>query len=134
MQRFGPRLDPNALWSELSLHIVDDETMQAAHQDYFGKDTVTDVISQQYLPMPGENGMTGELVINLQQALRARKARNWSPQKELALYLAHGIDHLHGSTDDTEKERCKMRKRELRWLRLTEAEGFIYHNLFSTSV
>lgn len=130
MQQHAHRLDPSIQWDELLVHIVDDAVMIQAHLDYFGKPTVTDVISQCYPPMPGEKGMVGELVVNLQQALRARKTKYWSPQKELALYFAHGMDHLYGSSDETESDQLRMRRRELRWLRLIEKEGFSYGNLF----
>jgi rRNA maturation RNase YbeY len=110
------RLDPRTQWSQVYIHLVDDEGIRAAHQQYFGRDSVTDVISQSYHPLPGEAGSTGEIVVNLQQALRARQTATWSAGKELALYIAHGIDHLHGATDDTASEYHRMRRRELRWI------------------
>ena len=37
--------------------------------------------------------------------------------RELALYLAHGCDHLTGADDATPAGRARMRRRELGWLR-----------------
>jgi ssRNA-specific RNase YbeY (16S rRNA maturation enzyme) len=82
----------------------------------FGIRVQTDVISQAYLPIPGVSGPTAELVINLQRAIELGSRRPGGPTAELALYLAHGIDHLAGHDDDTPAARRSMRRRELRWL------------------
>lgn len=123
------RLDPCAAWEQMAIHLVDDVGIQHAHVCYFGKDTVTDVISQRYAPLPGECGCTGEIIVNVQQALRAKAVRGWTPNRELALYIAHGIDHLHGGIDDTPTQRQQMRRRELRWLRKLQANGFTFESL-----
>ena len=123
------RLDPEIIWEQFDLHLVDDAGIQQAHMRYFGKDTVTDVISQRYEPFPGECGCTGEIIVNLQQAQRARCIRNWTYNRELALYIAHGIDHLHGGLDDTPSQQQQMRQRELRWLRQIEKQGFSFASL-----
>lgn len=108
------------------MHLVDDAGIREAHMAYFGKDTTTDVISQRYEPLPGEGGCTGEIIVNLQQALRAKGASRWSCHRELALYIAHGLDHLHGGLDETPSQQQQMRRRELRWLRKLERDGFVF--------
>ena len=128
MQR-AQRLDASIQWNTLVLHLVDDAGIRRAHQAYFGVDTVTDVISQQYPPLPPEHGYQGEIIVNVQQALRAHALNGWSRNRELALYIAHGIDHLHGSTDATEQTRLRMRRRELRWLRQIQNKGFPLESL-----
>lgn len=123
------RLDPDIVWADISVHVVDDIGIRAAHLQYFGKNTTTDVISQHYTPLPGEAGSCGEIIVNGQQALRARKRPNWSPYRELALYVAHGIDHLHGAEDNSPKRYQQMRRRELRWLRQIKNQGFSFDAL-----
>ncbi|MBQ3810327.1 MAG: hypothetical protein II839_05855, partial [Kiritimatiellae bacterium] len=44
------------------------------------------------------------------------RALRWNADAELALYLAHGFDHLAGSDDATAAGYRAMRRRELRWL------------------
>lgn len=129
--QLAQRLDPRIQWSQVDIHLVNDKGIQAAHQQYFGLDSVTDVISQSYHPLPGENGSTGEIVINLQQALRARKTATWSAGKELALYIAHGVDHLHGATDENENGHKRMRRRELRWLQKLAMDPDTYAGLIT---
>jgi len=61
-------------------------------------------------------------------ALPIRRAGG--PDRELALYLAHGCDHLAGADDATPRQRAAMRRRELRWLRAA-AHADLLMGLFS---
>lgn len=77
----------------------------------------TDVITARYLAVPGEEeGDIAELYINVERAVHLATAR-WPAGRELALYLAHGCDHLAGEVDDTLPRQTRMRRRELKWLR-----------------
>ena len=113
----------------MTIHLVDDAGIQQAHLQFFSKNTTTDVISVRYDPFPGETGFSGEMIVNVQQATRARCAGGWNHNRELALYIAHGLDHLHGGRDDTPSLQQRMRRRELRWLRHLEHEGFDFASL-----
>ena len=88
------------------------------HAAINGAEGPTDVITQRYDAMPGEeDGVYGELYVNVDQAIRvAPKRRGWSPAKELLLYVAHGMDHLSGADDLTPADYDRMRRRELSWL------------------
>ena len=79
----------------------------------------TDVVTQAYDAIPPERpGLYGEIFINTDQAHRAApKRKGWSAAKELLLYLAHGMDHLSGADDHTERGYHAMRRRELDWIR-----------------
>ena len=114
-----------APWASLCVILVGDRESGEAHQAVFADPAPTDVITLSYAPMPGsgEAGLSGELVVNVQRAIaegrrRAgdRRCRAWGPAHELALYIAHGIDHLTGADDHDPDERRRMRARELRWL------------------
>lgn len=99
-----------------------DAASARVHEAINGVSGATDVVTQRYDPMPGEEpGVYGEIYVNCDQALRAapRKAI-WSPAKELLLYVAHGFDHLSGADDLEEKDRLRMRRRELSWIRRLE--------------
>ena len=60
--------------------------------------------------------------MNISQAHRLGR-RYGGPAHELALYIAHGCDHLAGEDDTTPAQRQRMRKRELRWLREVQKHG-----------
>jgi len=65
--------------------------------------------------------LTAEIIVNVVRAQEEGKKRSrrgkWSAKHELALYIAHGIDHLTGADDAIPAERKKMRRREMRWVR-----------------
>lgn len=105
-------------WSTLTLILLDDRGIQAVNEQVFGRSYATDVISQAYRPLPGPAaGWHGELFLNVQRAVLEGTTRPGGPGAELALYLAHGCDHLTGGRDDTPVRRAAMRRRETAWLR-----------------
>ena len=102
-------LTPNILWHELSLVLTDD-SIRELNQTWFGKDTITDVISFAY---PDEG--FGEVIVNLTQAYEEGQLRT-SPDEELALYIAHGCHHLSGAEDDTPEKKEAMLNTEADWV------------------
>ena len=104
-------------WSEVCVVLVDDEGMTQTNREYFGKNRPTDVISFRYDPVPGErNAWSGDLIINVDRAVQVGPQHK-GIDYELALYIAHGFDHLSGADDDTDANRKKMRTTETAWLR-----------------
>ncbi len=100
--------------------VVDDAGMRAMHRACFGREAATDTIALAYPPFPpGASDWRGEIAVNAERAARAWRYRG-SPGRELALYLAHGCDHLDGADDATPADRARMRRRENRWLRGAE--------------
>jgi len=82
----------------------------------FGVRAQTDVVSQSYRAVPGAGAASAELVLNAERARAEGRGRPGGPARELALYLAHGLDHLSGRDDDTPARRRAMRRRETAWL------------------
>jgi len=119
-------------WQELTIHLLSDSTIAPVHLAVNGVEGATDVITQRYDPFPGEpDGLIGEIFVNLECAAReAEKIRceeqtsdgspesgaEWSIDRELALYIAHGCDHLNDNEDISEEGYLAMRTRELSWL------------------
>ena len=103
---------------EVTVILQDNAFSAEVHEAINGASGATDVITQRYDAMPGdEPGVYGELYVNVDQALRAApKRRGWSPAKELLLYVAHGMDHLSGADDLSPTDYDRMRRRELGWL------------------
>lgn len=114
--------DPETVWGEVSVVLTDDEGITQTNRKFFGKDRPTDVISFRYNPVPGEDSeATGDLIVNVECALREGPAHD-GPDAELALYIAHGFDHLSGADDDTPQKRAAMRRTEKRWLAELKSE------------
>jgi len=113
------RLPGEPPWREITVHLLDDAGIAPVNLAIMAHEGSTDVITQRYDAIPGEpDGLTGELFVNLERAaLAAPRRAAWSVDRELALYLAHGFDHLTGADDKSPAERARMRRRELGWLK-----------------
>ncbi|MBU1019562.1 MAG: rRNA maturation RNase YbeY [Patescibacteria group bacterium] len=91
---------------EVSLAIVDDETIQALNKKHRKKDAPTDVLSFVYSEseaFPGEN-LLGEIYISIDTA--KRQAENL--EDELQFLFIHGVLHLLGHTHETDEKYEKM--------------------------
>ena len=123
------KLDKQTAWSVVTVILTDNAQIAEVKEQVFGRSEVTDVVALRYAPMPGiEDTTSAEVFVNVERAVSYTRT-SWSTSKELALYIAHGCDHLAGQSDSTERGRLRMRRRELRWLREAEAVGLI-DNLF----
>jgi rRNA maturation RNase YbeY len=118
--RSGPRA-----WAEIDVVLLDDRGIAEANARVFGRDRTTDVISQAYRPPPGSAAWTGDILVNAERA-----ALMADRDAELALYVAHGCDHLCGGRDGTPAARARMLRREQRWLRDARCAGLPVDRLF----
>lgn len=102
--------------------LTDDDGIRAVNSALFDRHRPTDVISIAYASGPHAGGQSAEVFVNVERALAvARRAARASA--ELALYIAHGIDHLAGAVDRTPAQRRRMLTRESAWLRRAAADG-----------
>jgi len=138
------RCDPDKVWKEMSTVLTDNAGIKLFNQKHLARSEVTDVISFRYNPIPGDNGMySSEIIVNVQRAaekgnrLRRRSNEipadtgrcsrpNWDGSRELALYIAHGCNHLTGETDYDRAGQLRMRRRELRWLKQAGTCGLLH--------
>jgi rRNA maturation RNase YbeY len=115
-------------WSEVCVVLVDNEGITQTNREYFEKNRPTDVISFRYDAVPGENtAWSGDLMINVDRAAQVGPEHKGCDY-ELALYVAHGFDHLTGAEDDTDTKRKNMRATETAWL---HEAGDLTDGLFS---
>ena len=112
--------DPDTVWQEVSLLLTDDAGITRYNREFFGKNRPTDVISFRCEAVPGEEGASGDLIVNVERALQEGPKHD-GIHSELALYIAHGFDHLSGAEDDTPEKRAAMRRTEMRWLKELKA-------------
>jgi probable rRNA maturation factor len=107
--------DPDTAWQEVTLLLTDDSGIMQYNREFFGKDRATDVISFRSEPVPGEDGVTGDLIVNVDRAVQEGPNHD-GISAELALYIAHGFNHLSGADDNTPAKRAAMRRTEMRRL------------------
>ena len=101
----------------LSLVFVTGRAIRKINREHLGHDYVTDIVTFD-LRGRGSVAFEGELVICPAQARRNACAFGEPFEREILRYVAHGILHLLGQDDTTEKERLAMRKEEDKLLAL----------------
>ncbi|MCX6796411.1 MAG: rRNA maturation RNase YbeY [Candidatus Falkowbacteria bacterium] len=88
---------------EVSIALVSDQTIKTLNKTYRQQDRATDVLS-----FAGEGNFLGEIVIDYAQIKRQAKEYGKKAEDELIFVLVHGLLHLVGYDDKTEKSRLKM--------------------------
>jgi len=94
--------------------LVSDPYIKRLNRQFLKKDRPTDVLSFGGLQMSKERGdiFLGEVVISIDTVKRNAKIYGNSLEKEFYYCLIHGILHLLGYDDRTNKERKKMEKKQ----------------------
>lgn len=83
---------------EVEISIVNDEVIAQVHEDFMDIPGATDVITFAH----------GEIVISAETALEYGAKYESSFEKELMLYIIHGLLHLAGHEDADPEERAVM--------------------------
>ena len=104
--------------AEISLAVVDNPTIHTLNKRYLNHDEPTDVLSFP-LSEPNAKKLSGELVLGAEVAKAQAEERGHDVQAELALYIIHGLLHLCGYDDHSEKDAAEMRERERHYLKQT---------------
>ncbi|HEY6449276.1 MAG TPA: rRNA maturation RNase YbeY [Candidatus Cybelea sp.] len=111
--------------SELSLSLVNDDTIRSLNRSYRGRDAATDVLS---FPLESINSvegggalepavperLLGDVVISVETAKRQAAAYDAPLQLELYRLLIHGLLHLKGHDHMAVSERRVMQREERR--------------------
>ncbi len=86
--------------AEMSVLLVDDDTIRLMNRDHRGQNLVTDVLSFPIDPEPpvadGPPWLLGDVVINLAQTERQAAEAGVDRGVELTELIVHGILHLRG--------------------------------------
>ncbi len=104
-------LSLNILDKRISFYLCDNEFIKDLNKKYFKKNSATDVIS---FPLTDdlEPDYLGEVVVSVETAVMVSKDQGIKWQKELFLYLIHGVLHLIGYDDITKTKRVVMEKKQ----------------------
>jgi probable rRNA maturation factor len=97
---------------ELSVALVGDKRMSDLHESFLGVSGPTDVLTFE-LDHDGRGRVTaGEVVICVPEARRQAARRGLEPRVELLLYALHGMLHLCGFDDRTDRDYDTMHRTE----------------------
>lgn len=106
--------------SEVSLLLVDDESIRELNLSYRGMDKATDVLSfamnEEIDGAPefisAEENILGDIVISLETAQRQASEYGHSLDRELGFLTVHGMLHLLGYDHMGEQDTAIMRQKE----------------------
>ncbi|MFA5248022.1 MAG: rRNA maturation RNase YbeY [Patescibacteria group bacterium] len=87
----------------ISVAFISDGAIKKLNFIYRKKNKATDILS-----FTGEGDFFGEIVISPAQIKRQAAELKTSFKKELLFIFVHGLLHLAGYNDETEKDRLKM--------------------------
>lgn len=87
----------------LSIAFIGDKVMARLNQQYRKLKRPTDILS-----FAGAGADLGEIIIDYAQIKRQAQKYSKTTNQELVFILTHGLLHLLGHDDETEKDRQKM--------------------------
>jgi probable rRNA maturation factor len=100
---------------ELNIVVVSNQKIRAINRQFLKKDNVTDVIAFGNDGAGGgflDKDFLGDIAISSDRAYKNAKLYGVSFDEEVMLYVIHGILHLTGYDDMTEKKRARMKIKE----------------------
>lgn len=104
------RLEGYSQPSDVSIALVDDAYIRVLNREYRGVDQPTDVLAFPMEPAAGARSepALGDIVISLERARDQARQFKHPIRREVALLALHGLLHLLGYEDDTDKGASAM--------------------------
>ena len=102
--------------ANISVVLIDDDSLREMKKKYFGEDLYTDIISFNLEEDPFE----GELYISYDRVKSNAIELNEKYDVELKRVIIHGLLHLCGYDDSTKEEKIKMTELEDNYLNKTQ--------------
>ena len=102
--------------ANISIVLIDDDSLRKMKKKYFGEDLYTDIISFNI----EENPFEGELYISYDRVKSNAIKFNEKYHIELKRVIIHGLLHLCGYDDSTKEEKNKMTELEDKYLKKTQ--------------
>lgn len=101
-------------FGDIIIHWVNDEDLLEMNKRFLNHDYYTDIITFDY--SRGKK-ISGELFISEDRVLANANKENLSFEEERDRVIAHGVLHLLGFQDKTQKEQIEMRLKEDQFLK-----------------
>jgi rRNA maturation RNase YbeY len=91
----------------ISIVLTSDEHLTRLHGEFMGIPEATDIMT-----FPDEDQPGGDIVISVEQAERQKHDDGWALAQELRFLVLHGVLHLTGWDDATDRLRTAMLERQ----------------------
>jgi probable rRNA maturation factor len=98
----------NGPWS-VAVALVDDDRLRELHRDFMDIDEPTDVMTFP-AEIPGAGG--GDIVISVDRAAEQGPEHGHTAAEETIFLIAHGLLHLCGWDDASDRDRAAMLERQ----------------------
>lgn len=102
---------------EITVSFVNERKIKELNLRYLGRNTPTDVLAFNISEAFQENKIFADIVISTDTAIRNSRLFKTSNLYELHLYVIHGLLHILGYDDKTQKHKEIMHKKAQRVLR-----------------
>jgi len=109
LHRAGASPDPA---HDIRVRIVPDNEMAALHQRHTGEPGPTDVLTFDMRDEPGAGPLDVDIVVCSGEARRQAEARGLPLERELLLYIVHGLLHCLGHDDHDDNAHRRMHQLE----------------------
>lgn len=96
--------------AEVDIAVVSSRQIASLNKQYLSHPGATDVLSFDLSNPDGP--ILGQIVVCGDVAVRQAPLHNCGPQRELMLYVVHGLLHLTGCNDNTPMAAARMHTRE----------------------
>lgn len=98
---------------QINIIFTSDSHLLELNKEYLSKDYLTDIITFDY---SGNQQVAGDLFISISRVLDNSKTFAVTFEMELKRVIVHGVLHLLGYDDGSEKEKSQMRRMEDKYL------------------
>jgi len=112
-KRIATAAGPRRHGAEVSITLVDDDTMHRLNREYRGIDRPTNVLSFEL----GDDMLLGDIYISLDTVAREAAAAGISVAEHTAHMVVHGMLHLQGYDHITDEQAAVMEPREIEILK-----------------
>ena len=116
----------NKTCDEIAVYFVDTAEISALHEKFFDDPSPTDCIS---FPIDSQEKtdycILGDVFVCPQTAIEYASQHNTDSHSETTLYIVHGILHLLGYDDITEKDYVIMKKKESKHMDNLKQKGVV---------
>ena len=103
----------------LNYIFCDDDYLSRIHQKYLKKEDLTDIITFDYVE---NNTVSGDIFISIERVKENALIYQVEFKNELLRVMSHGLLHLVGYDDISEKDRTLMREKEEEKIKMFHVE------------